>query len=198
LNFRHIELANDEHVTEDYIKINPSSTVPALIDGDFKIFESSAIAIYLVEKYAKDDSLYPRDIQKRTNVNSKLFYISGYFFSRIYLICVAGYAGIETEIPQSRIDDIIRGYLTVERILSETKYLAGDFYSLADILFWCIMESSIQLIPCEKEKYPKITEWLGRVRNEQSYNQYNKEAADEQISFYKMCVQNAIDEKSKN
>lgn len=194
MNFRHIELANSEHVSEEYIKINPSSTVPALVDEDYKVFESSAIAIYLVEKYAKDDSLSPRDLQKRTNVNSRLFYVLSYFFTRLYLICVPGYAGEETEIPQSKIDDVIRGYETIERILSENIYLAGDFYSLADLLFLCIMESSIQLIPCEAEKYPKLNAWLEKVRKEQAYSEYNKEGADEQISFYKMCVENAKQE----
>jgi glutathione S-transferase len=196
LNFRTVDLANDDHVTEEFIKINPSSTVPALIDGDFKIFESSAIAIYMVEKYAKDDRLYPRDLEKRTNVNSKLFYVSGYFFSRLYQICVPGYAGIETEIPQTKVDEIIRGYTTVERIFSEHDYLAGDYFSLADLLFMCIMESSIQLIPCESEQYPKINGWLERVRK-QPYSEYNKESANSQIQFYKYCVQNAIDERSK-
>lgn len=194
LIFRIIELANGDHINEEFVKINPSSTVPALIDGNFKIFESSAIAIYMVEKFAKDDSLYPKDLEMRTNVNSKLFYVSSYIFPRLYQVCVPGYAGIETEIPQSKIDELLRGYSTIEAILSENDYLAGDFYSLADLLFWCCMESMIQLIPCDAEKYPKIIEWLERVRK-QPYSDYNKEAADEQIGFYKYCVQLAIDAK---
>lgn len=47
-----------------------------LVDGDLKVFDSSAIAIYLVENYAKDDSLYPKDPVKRVKVNEKLFYVS--------------------------------------------------------------------------------------------------------------------------
>lgn len=51
--------------------------MPVLVDGDMNLFDSSAIAIYLVQKYAKDDSLYPKDPEKLAKVNEKLFYVSG-------------------------------------------------------------------------------------------------------------------------
>lgn len=38
----------------DLLRVNPNNKMPALVDGDVRIFESMAINIYLAEKYAPD------------------------------------------------------------------------------------------------------------------------------------------------
>lgn len=73
---RPLNLRVGEHLKPEYLSINAAGTVPMLMDGDLKVFDSSAIAIYLVENYAKDDSLYPKDPVQRVKVNEKLFYVS--------------------------------------------------------------------------------------------------------------------------
>ncbi|ENN73491.1 hypothetical protein YQE_09916, partial [Dendroctonus ponderosae] len=37
---------------------------------------------YLVDKYAKDDSLYPKDLKKRAIVNLRLFFDACYLFPK--------------------------------------------------------------------------------------------------------------------
>lgn len=184
---RNIDLFKGEHMTSEYIAINPTSTVPALVDGDMKVFDSSAIAIYLVEKYAKDDSLYPKDLNLRTKVNEKLFYVSSYIFPRIYQIFICGYTGVEMEIPQRKIDEMLRGYQTIESFLNDQKYLAGDFLSLADFSMWTIIESIHQLIPLDGEKFPNFTRWLETMRKLPMY-EMNKKGADGHVTFYRGCI----------
>jgi glutathione S-transferase len=44
---------------------------------------SHAILLYLVEKYAKNDDLYPKnDLLLRTKINEILFYEASYLFAR--------------------------------------------------------------------------------------------------------------------
>lgn len=57
---RNINLFAGESHTPEFEAINPTGTVPTFVDNDTKIFDSSAISIYLVEKYGKNDSLYPK------------------------------------------------------------------------------------------------------------------------------------------
>lgn len=47
----HLDMRNKEHKSEWYLKINPNGKVPALVDGEFVIWESMAITNYLAKKY---------------------------------------------------------------------------------------------------------------------------------------------------
>lgn len=46
-----VDLAKGEHRKPEYLKLNPNSRVPTLIDGDKVMFEAAAIVLYLVEKH---------------------------------------------------------------------------------------------------------------------------------------------------
>lgn len=48
---RHVALDQGEHMSPDYLAINPNHQVPAMIDGALKIFESNAILRYLCHKH---------------------------------------------------------------------------------------------------------------------------------------------------
>lgn len=68
-----------EHLSDDFLKINPQHTVPTLVDNGVSIWDSNAIIIYLVDKYGKDDSLYPKDLSVRARINQRLFFGAGAF-----------------------------------------------------------------------------------------------------------------------
>lgn len=60
--------------------MNPQHTVPTLDDNGKVICDSHAINAYLVGKYAKDDSLYPKDLYKRALVDEKVNFDLGVLF----------------------------------------------------------------------------------------------------------------------
>lgn len=56
----------------------------------FYLSDSHAILIYLIEKYAKNDDLYPKnDILLKTKIHEILFYEASWLFARIYEIAVS-------------------------------------------------------------------------------------------------------------
>nr|XP_023020999.1 glutathione S-transferase 1-like [Leptinotarsa decemlineata] len=82
LNLKLTDLMKGDHLTPEFIKINPQHTIPTLNDNGFALWESRAIMTYLQEQYGKDDSLYPKDPKKRALVDQRLYFDIGTLYSR--------------------------------------------------------------------------------------------------------------------
>jgi glutathione S-transferase len=54
-----LDLQEDRHKQPEYLAMNPMGQVPLLVDDGHAMFESSAITIYLGEKYGVERHLWP-------------------------------------------------------------------------------------------------------------------------------------------
>lgn len=72
-----------------FFQINPQHTIPTLDDNGFVLWESRAIAGYLVRQYAKDDSLYPKNPQLKALVDQRLYFDACTLWPRIRVITVS-------------------------------------------------------------------------------------------------------------
>ena len=59
LNTKVLDLTKGENKTPEYLAINPNGLVPALVDGDVRLWESNAIQCYLASKTNND--LWPKN-----------------------------------------------------------------------------------------------------------------------------------------
>ena len=120
-----------------FLKINPNGRIPAIVDhgnGDFAVFESGAIMIYLAEQAG---ALLPRDVRGRSLVIQWLMFQMGGVGPMM------GQANVFYRYAPERIPYAIERYQRETRRLLEVldgrladnEYLAGD-YSIADIANW--------------------------------------------------------------
>jgi glutathione S-transferase len=49
---RHVAMEKGEHLSPEYLAINPNHQVPTLLDGDIKLYESNAILRYLCAQHS--------------------------------------------------------------------------------------------------------------------------------------------------
>tara|TARA_B100000674_G_scaffold456931_1_gene431921 strand:- start:58 stop:684 length:627 start_codon:yes stop_codon:yes gene_type:complete len=130
-----VNLSSGDQFNPEFIKISPFSKIPVIIDHDNNesIFESGAILIYLAEKSEK---LY--DKQDRLKINQWLMAQMGYVGPMIgQHHQFHHYNPGKSEFGEERYFKITKKiYQDLDNRLENSKYLAGDKYSIADIATW--------------------------------------------------------------
>jgi GST-like protein len=125
----------DQHKPE-YLAINPNAKVPAIVDGDVKMFDSSAILMYLAEKTGK--FLPPESDKSRAELLSWMFFISSgvgpYSGQAVHF---RNYAPDKIEYAINRyVFEAQRHYGIIEARLAKQHYMLGDTYTIADMNLW--------------------------------------------------------------
>jgi GST-like protein len=132
---RALSLGKLEQKEEWFLKINPNGRIPAIVDhdnGDFAVFESGAILIYLAEKTGK---LLPTEVKARSRVLQWLMFQMGGIGPMM------GQANVFFRYAPEKIQYAIDRYQresrrlfeVMERQLDTSTYIAGEDYSIADI-----------------------------------------------------------------
>jgi GST-like protein len=127
-----ININNDEQFKPEFKKLSPFSKIPVIIDHKNKVslFESGAILIYLGEKSGK---FYEKD--QRTIINQWLMGQMGYIGPMLgQHHQFHHYNQGKSEFGEKRYFKISkRIYEELDERLYQTKFLAGNDYTIADI-----------------------------------------------------------------
>ena len=130
-----IDLGNNEQFKTEFIKISPFSKIPVITDHDNNesIFESGAILMYLGEKSGK---FY--DKQDRLKINQWLMAQMGTIGPMIgQHHQFHHYNPGKSEFGEERYFKIAkRIYQELDKRLKDSKFLAGENYTIADIATW--------------------------------------------------------------
>lgn len=180
-----VNVIKKEQHSEEYLKKNPQHTVPLLEDGEASIWDSHAIMTYLVSKYGKDDSLYPKDLLKRAVVDQRLHFESGVVFANALRAITKQVLFLgRTVVPKERFEAITEVYDFVEVFLKDHDYVAGDQLTIADFSIISSITSLVAYVDIVSAKYPKISAWLKRLEQLPYYSE-NSVGAQQFVSTIK-------------
>lgn len=131
-----VDISEGDQFSSGFVAVNPNSKIPALLDRSteppIRVFESGAILLYLAEKFG---AFVPKEAAPRAECLSWLFWQMG---SAPYLGGGFGhfyaYAPIKIEYAIDRFAmETKRLFDVLDRRLAETRYVAGDEYTIADM-----------------------------------------------------------------
>ncbi|KAH8254799.1 hypothetical protein KR032_012233 [Drosophila birchii] len=184
-DYKIVNLPAKEQLKPEFLKMNPLHTVPTLDDNGFYLYDSHAINSYLVSKYGKDDSLYPKDLQRRAIVDQRLHYDSSVVTSTGRAITYPLFWENNSEIPQARIDALEGVYKNLNLFLESGDYLAGDNLTIADFHVTAAITGFVVFLPVDASKYPKLANWVQRIKELPYYEKANGTPASQIIDFIK-------------
>jgi GST-like protein len=134
-----INIGAGDQFGSGFVAVNPNSKIPALMDRSgpqpIRVFESGAILLHLAEKFGE---FLPTAPGPRAECLSWLMWLMGAApflgggFGHFY-----AYAPIKIEYAIDRYAMEVKRQLDVlDRRLAESRYLAGDDYTIADMATW--------------------------------------------------------------
>ncbi|KAH0820124.1 hypothetical protein GEV33_002665 [Tenebrio molitor] len=189
VELKEVNLIEKKQLSSDYTKLNPQHTVPTLVEEDgFTLWDSHAIMAYLVEKYGKDDSLYPKDLRKRAIINQRLHFENGILFPyTMAIIRPIIYEGEKT-VPRDKADKVREAYSFLEKFLEGKNWVAGDAVSIADFSIISSITTMDVVVPVDTKTCPNVVSWIKRMEKLPYYDE-NKKGLDQ--------IRQIIEEKLK-
>lgn len=162
---RRVALEKGEHMSPEFLAVNPNHQVPVLIDGDVKLFESNTMLRYLSNKHGLSD-WYPQPPAQRAQVDQWLDWNQ----------CRLGPAVVDIVLNKLFLGDkadrqaIARGEQRVaelapilEQGLAASPFIAGDAPTIADL---SVASNITQLgLAGAAPSSPRIAAWFERVDN---------------------------------
>lgn len=163
-NVKKIDIRSGAQFDPEYLKINPNGKIPALVDGETKVFESVAILIYLAEKYGK---LLPTDPAARiSTIQWSLFQAAnvGPMFGQFGHFSVYAKERIPYAIERYS-NEVNRLFGVMDGRLAKSKYLACDDYTIADIATWPWINTyqTFYKQTMDESKFPNVARWFKEI-----------------------------------
>ena len=162
-----INIGAGDQFKPDFLKISPNNKIPAIVDQDgpdgkpISLLESGAILLYLAGKTGK---FIPEDVRGKYDVLQWLMFQMGGvgpMLGQAHHFRIYAPEKIEYAINRYS-NEAKRLYGVIDKRLSESKYLGGADYSIADIATWPWLRSwKNQGI--ELSDYPKLQRWFEAI-----------------------------------
>lgn len=150
-----LDMQVEAHKQPEFLAINPMGRVPAIVDGDFKLWESGAILLYLAEKYGKIPSL----LEKRAILTQWVLFGNATLAPAILVK-----ENIEREAPSL--------LSAINQILEWQPFLLGDQFSVADVAVGSILAYIPIMLKIDVSAYPEVVNQTKQLMSKLDLNTY--------------------------
>lgn len=166
-NVHPIDIGNGDQFDPDFLRISPNNRIPAIVDPDgpegkpLMLMESGAILFYLAEKHGR---FLPAEGHARyTTIQWLMWQMGGLGPMLGQAHHFLQYAPEKIEYAMKRYaNEANRLYGVLDRRLGESRYLAGEEYSIADMAAWPWTRSPDRQ-EVAREDYPNFRRWFDEI-----------------------------------
>jgi glutathione S-transferase len=170
-----VNVYRGEGRSAQYLAINPSGKIPALVDGEFILAESNAILLYLAEAHG-GNQLWSSDAKQRGRIAQWLFWESAHWQPILiaFLSEVVGHRLLPERVPRPQhapdwssalVQPILK---TLESALGCAAFLAGSEATIADFSV-AGMTTYFKAAAFPFQGFPKISGWYARIEALESW-----------------------------
>ncbi|BCL35827.1 glutathione S-transferase family protein [Nostoc sp. MS1] len=141
-----LDMQAGEHRSPEYLKINPFGKVPAIVDGDFQLWESGAILLYLNDKYGQT-SLTPEE--------------RGIFSQWVLFANATLGPGVFVEANREK--EMPRLLTPLNEIFQHQPFLLGNEFSVADVAVGSMLAYIPTMLKLDLSAYPAVVNYIKQI-----------------------------------
>ena len=163
VDYVRINVFKGEQQSPDFLAVNPNGKVPALTDGDVRLWEAHSIMVYLAHKAGSD--MWPSDPLQQIDVLRWLNWDTAHFsrhggtlLFEHFIKNVIGQGGPDPDAVEEATGFFKRFAGVLDGHLSGRKYLLGDTLTVADFGVACLLPNAAEAkLPLDGFK--EISRW---------------------------------------
>ena len=141
-----LDMQASEHLKPEFLAINPMGKAPAIANGDFYLWESGAILLYLAQKYDKTTF----SVEQLATINQWISFANSTLFIGVFI--------------EAHREREMRKLLTaLEKILASQPYLLGKEFSVVDVAVGSILAYIPILLKLDLSAYPEVMNYMQRL-----------------------------------
>lgn len=167
LDLEHVTVDFKDLKSPEFLKLNPAGRIPVLVDGDFVLSESRAVAQYLA---GKKPGLMPTDERSRAEVARWQFWDAEHFSAPLSTLAfekllkpMMGMGDPSETAVTNALSRYERSAKVLDAHLGANEWLVGKSMTFADL---SVAASMAYALPCGAplDPYPHLKAWFGRIR----------------------------------
>jgi glutathione S-transferase len=140
LPYEQVLIGPDDQKSAEYRKLQPFGQVPVLQDGDFSLFESASIVMYVAEK---SGTLLPTGTEDRARTLTWMFAALNSIEPHVSNLNLIDLFNAKEDWAKQRrpaAEAALRGRLdSLSKALGERQFLVGDSFTAADLLMTTVL-----------------------------------------------------------
>ncbi|KAF2346883.1 Glutathione S-transferase N-terminal [Trinorchestia longiramus] len=184
LTLKNTDLMKKEHLTPEFIAINPQHTIPTFVEDDFILWESRAIVQYIANAHDKTGLLYPKEPKLRSKIDRLLYFDFGSLYKSYGDFAYPVLLSNEKPDPV-KLEKVHDALALLENLLEGHLFAVGNRITVAD---FCLVAtvSTMDAAGVDLTKYRNIHNWYERCKGQmRAYDEANGRVIPELAKFVK-------------
>ena len=164
LDFEHlpIEIGDDGAKSPEFLAINPNGRLPVIVDGDFVLFESLAITLYLAKKYSSG-KLYPGTLEGEARAwQWSLWAVTevdrGVNIWSLHAVRLPP-AERNSALREEALKVLASPFKVLDAAVARQPYLLGNEFTVADLNVAAVISRAVDM---DLSAWPHLKAWLTR------------------------------------
>jgi glutathione S-transferase len=164
LDYEHlpIEIGDDGAKSPEFLAINPNGRLPVIVDGDFVLFESLAITLYLAKKHSSG-KLYPATLEGEARAwQWSLWAVTevdrGVNIWSLHAVRLPPQER-NTALREEALRVIASPFKVLDAAVAKQPYLLGNDFTIADLNVAAVIS---RVVDMDLSAWPHLKDWLTR------------------------------------